>query len=84
MIATSSILGNQQRLLFLYKNGQVDLKVDLCLAVMAGSSLLLVAAAIAVACAIISSYRVAVNEKLAELFCKKGETVDCMFTCRFH
>jgi len=47
---------------------------------MSGSSLPLAAAAIAVACAIIiASNGGAVNEKLAELFCKKGETMDCMF-----
>ena len=52
---------------------------------MSGSSLPLAAAAIAVACAIIiASNGVALNEKLAELFCKKGETMDCMFSCRFH
>jgi hypothetical protein len=36
-------------------------------------------AAIAVACAIMASNKVLINEKLAEMLCKKGETVNCTF-----
>jgi hypothetical protein len=39
----------------------------------------LILATIAVAWAIIASNKAIINEKLAEMLCKKGETMDCAF-----
>jgi hypothetical protein len=73
-------LGTQLGLSLLSKVSRSTVAASVRFSVMSGSSLPLVAAAIAVACAIIiASNGGAVNEKLAELFCKKGETMDCMF-----
>ena len=49
---------------------------------MAVPSVVWIAATIVLAVALIASNKAVVNEKLAELLCKKGETMDCKFSIK--